>query len=278
VHEIAGFMPADAVQARLAAEIVMVREMMRDTFARSNAPGLTVEQVCRVRRAAADLTRTASTVARELARRQQHPAPFFGTVLADGVDIAALDAVWCAGDMPQPATLEPATGRRCPRALDPVVRSGPGTARRLRRSGRAGWAAGLVPRSRAAERLVALAEVESQAAWRAAIAFARAAKRAARAERAARAAKRTKRVRAVGVRAAGGKACVARFNAIQRENATRGPGRRVAETDRFRGRSWHGGQGRIQRWMAPMPYNVRSPCGRRGCALAVTGRTRGKRH
>jgi hypothetical protein len=104
VQEFAGLMPADAPQARLAAQILIVREATDDTFARANAPGLTVEQVCRLRRTAAALTRTASTVARELARRQQHPAPFFGTVLADGIDITALDAVWCAGDMPQPAT------------------------------------------------------------------------------------------------------------------------------------------------------------------------------
>jgi hypothetical protein len=58
---------------------------------------LTVEQVCRVRRAAADLTRTSATLERALSRRQEQPAAFFGTVLADQVDIAALDAVWCKG-------------------------------------------------------------------------------------------------------------------------------------------------------------------------------------
>src|SRR5208282_3309928 len=68
-----------------------------DTFARSNAPGLTVEQVCRLRRTAADLTRSAATLERSLARRQATPAPFFGTVEADAVDIGALDAVWCKG-------------------------------------------------------------------------------------------------------------------------------------------------------------------------------------
>jgi hypothetical protein len=39
--------------------------------------------------------RGAATLERTLARHQQKPVPFFGTVLADGVDIAALDAVWC---------------------------------------------------------------------------------------------------------------------------------------------------------------------------------------
>ena len=122
VQEIAIFMPADAGQGRFATQIVVVREAADDTFVRSHAPELTVEQLCRLRRTAADLTRTAATLERTLTRRQQKPAPFFGTTLAEGVDVAALDAVWCngtpacaeVGTMQQPATREPATG------LDPV--------------------------------------------------------------------------------------------------------------------------------------------------------------
>jgi hypothetical protein len=97
VREISVLMPADAAQAKLAAQIVVFRETADDTLDRANAPGLTVEQVCRVRRAAADLTRTSTTLERALSRRQEQPAPFFGTVLSDQVDIAALDAVWCKG-------------------------------------------------------------------------------------------------------------------------------------------------------------------------------------
>ena len=97
VREISVLMPADAAQAKLAAQIVVYRETADDTLDRANVPGLTVEQVCRVRRAAADLTRTAATLERALSRRQDQPAAFFGTVLADQVDIAALDAVWCKG-------------------------------------------------------------------------------------------------------------------------------------------------------------------------------------
>jgi hypothetical protein len=52
VHEISVFMPADAAQAKLAAQIVVFRETADDTLGRANAPGLTVEQVCRMRRAA----------------------------------------------------------------------------------------------------------------------------------------------------------------------------------------------------------------------------------
>ena len=95
VREISVLMPADATQAKLAAQLVVFRETADDTLDRANAPGLTVEQVCRVRRAAADLTRTSATLERALSRRQQMPAAFFGTVLGDAVDIAALDVVWC---------------------------------------------------------------------------------------------------------------------------------------------------------------------------------------
>jgi hypothetical protein len=97
VQEIGGRMPADAPQARIAAQSVIIREATDDTYSRSHAPGLTVEQVCRLRRTAADLTRSAATLERMLGRRQATPAPFFGTVAAAAVDIGALDAVWCKG-------------------------------------------------------------------------------------------------------------------------------------------------------------------------------------
>ena len=99
VREIAGLMPADAPQARVASAILIAREAADDTYARAAAPGLTGEQVCRLRRTAADLERTAMSLERGLARRQAKPAPFFGTVLAEGVDLAALDAVWCEGGL-----------------------------------------------------------------------------------------------------------------------------------------------------------------------------------
>jgi len=95
VREISVLVPADATQAKLAVQLVVFRETADDTLGRANLPGLTVEQVCRVRRAAADLTRTSVTLERALSRRQELPAAFFGTVLGDEVDIPALDAVWC---------------------------------------------------------------------------------------------------------------------------------------------------------------------------------------
>jgi hypothetical protein len=94
VQEIAGLMPADAPQARIAAAILIVREATDDTFARVNTPGLTVDQICRLRRTGSALTNSSAVLERLLARHQQKPVPFFGTVLADGIDVAALAAGW----------------------------------------------------------------------------------------------------------------------------------------------------------------------------------------
>jgi hypothetical protein len=94
VQEIAGLMPADAPQARIAAEIVILREASDDSLAWSNAPGLAVEQACRLRRTAAALTVSSTGLERLLARHQQKPVPFFGTVLVDGIDVGALAAGW----------------------------------------------------------------------------------------------------------------------------------------------------------------------------------------
>ena len=92
VQELAGLMPADAPQARIAAEIVIVHEAIEDTLARAGAAGPTVDQVCRLRRTASALLASVAALERSLVRHQQKPVPFFGTVLADGVDVAALAA------------------------------------------------------------------------------------------------------------------------------------------------------------------------------------------
>ena len=94
VEELAGLMPANAPQARIAAEIVIVREAAEDSLARAGAPELAVQQVCRLRRTASALLASAAALERSLVRHQQKPVPFFGTVLADGVDVAALAAGW----------------------------------------------------------------------------------------------------------------------------------------------------------------------------------------
>jgi len=92
VHEVAGMMPADAPRARIAAEIVLVREATADGLARANAPGLTVEQVCQLRRTGSALAASAATLDRTLVRHERKPVPLFGTVVAEGIDVAALAA------------------------------------------------------------------------------------------------------------------------------------------------------------------------------------------
>jgi hypothetical protein len=127
IGEITTLKPADASQARIAAQILIVREAMDDTFNKAYAPELTVEQLCRLRRTAAALTSSVGMLERSLVRHQQTPVPFFGTVVKDEVDIAAVDAVWCsvipasagAGAVRQPAAAEPATAGSCLRPLVP---------------------------------------------------------------------------------------------------------------------------------------------------------------
>jgi hypothetical protein len=97
MQEVSTLMPANAAQARRASEIRIVRELADAIAARAYAPDLTVPQMCRVGRTSAELGRTATGMVRALERSQQMPAPFFGTVLADGVDIAAVDAGWGQG-------------------------------------------------------------------------------------------------------------------------------------------------------------------------------------
>ncbi len=94
VREVSGLMPANAPQARIAAGIVIYNEAAEDAVARSGAPGVTVEQVCRLRRTVAALTVSTAVLERSLVRHQQKTVPFFGTVLADRIDIAALAVGW----------------------------------------------------------------------------------------------------------------------------------------------------------------------------------------
>jgi hypothetical protein len=96
-QEFAMLMPANAAQARIVSQVLIMRELADAIATRANAPGLMPEQMARVGRASAELMRTAAGLVRGLERQQQKPVPFFGTVLADGLDLAALDAVWGKG-------------------------------------------------------------------------------------------------------------------------------------------------------------------------------------
>jgi hypothetical protein len=97
VQEVAIFMPADDAQARLATDVVGLRELAGVLRRRAVAPGVAVGEQCRLSRTVADVVRAALAAERQLDRRQHKPAPFFGTLLADPVDVGALDAVWRRG-------------------------------------------------------------------------------------------------------------------------------------------------------------------------------------
>src|SRR5580693_4994202 len=104
-QEISTLMPANAAQARIAAQILVYRELADTAATIAHTPGVTVAEFCRLARTAAALAQTAATLGRSLTQYQQKPAPFFGTVLSDAVDIAALDATWHTSPdhQPQPA-------------------------------------------------------------------------------------------------------------------------------------------------------------------------------
>src|SRR5258708_4207740 len=59
IEEIAPPKPADAEQARLAAQILIVRELADTITTKAHAPDATIEQVCRLARTTVALLRTA---------------------------------------------------------------------------------------------------------------------------------------------------------------------------------------------------------------------------
>ena len=82
MQEFATLMPANAAQARIVSQILIMRELA-DAVA-AHAPELTAEQMARVGRVSAELSRTATGLLRAPERTQQKPVPFFGTALAAG--------------------------------------------------------------------------------------------------------------------------------------------------------------------------------------------------
>lgn len=124
IQEIAAPKPADAGQARIAAEILIVRELADALAHRANAPDQTTPQMCRLARATASLLQTAVSLDRSLARHQQKPVPFFGTVVQEEVDLAALDATWHSPP-PQPDAAPPPRRKAPPPPPDAARRPQP---------------------------------------------------------------------------------------------------------------------------------------------------------
>jgi hypothetical protein len=116
--EIVAPMPANADQARISAQVLIFRELADTSAKAAQAPGQTADQMCRLARTANGLMRTAIELRRSLARLQQKPAPFFGTIDDQEVDIAAVDARW-GNHAAQPPGQPPAQPIEPPSASPP---------------------------------------------------------------------------------------------------------------------------------------------------------------
>ena len=109
IEEITAYHPADAAQARIAAQILVFRELADSITARAHTGAPALEDLCRIARSTSELQRSATALERILARHQQKPVPFFGTVIQDAVDIKTLDAQWARRSQ-SAADLEPPPG------------------------------------------------------------------------------------------------------------------------------------------------------------------------
>jgi hypothetical protein len=135
-QEIADLHPADAAQARLAAQLLSTRELIDAYKARAHTPDLDINQMCRLGRTADALLRSAATLERTLAHHQKMPAAFFGVVIQDEVDVPALEAIWASqipasartGSLASVATGSPASPRVGPATTPPPAPPQPATA------------------------------------------------------------------------------------------------------------------------------------------------------
>ena len=116
IQEISERMPANAAQARTVTESLIFRELATTLATLALTPDTELPMVCRLARTANAVMHTAVTLDRSLTRQQQKPAPFFGTVLSDQVDVPALAATWHAtpDHRPQPTPRPPPRPPRQP--------------------------------------------------------------------------------------------------------------------------------------------------------------------
>ena len=109
------------MRRRRASQILIYRELADTVATQAHASVTNPPLLCRLARTAATLGQTAAMLERSLIRYHQKPAPFFGTVLSDAVDIPAVDAMWC-GNPGQPPPAPDAAVRHPP---DPPTPSPP---------------------------------------------------------------------------------------------------------------------------------------------------------
>jgi len=105
IQEISALMPANAAQARMAAQIVVMQELAGACAAQLYASPLTVPEMCRAKRTMGELVRTAAGMMRMLKRMPRTPAPLAGMALDAKVDVAAAEPGGCqASDRGLPCT------------------------------------------------------------------------------------------------------------------------------------------------------------------------------
>jgi hypothetical protein len=127
-QEISDLHPADAAQARLAAQLLTTRELADAFTARAHTPNLEDNQMWRLGRTADALLRSAAGLERTLARRQKLPSAFFGVVIQDEVDIPALEAIWASGIPASAGTGSPASAGATTATTPPPATPQPATA------------------------------------------------------------------------------------------------------------------------------------------------------
>jgi hypothetical protein len=131
IEEIVAYQPTNAAQSHMAAQIIMVRALADHLASQAQAPDLTVKQMCSISGDADRLTRTAEMLERSLRRLQKrqakNPVPLPANPAA-GLDLEALDAVWCRRPMPPSPNAKPplVTGLRP--AWAKALAAAPGTA------------------------------------------------------------------------------------------------------------------------------------------------------
>lgn len=94
IKEIAALHPADALQAVLAGQIVMLRHLAASLMGRAGLRTTSLAQARLLGRTAAALAGTGQQLERELRRRRKNAVPPGRAGATDGCDLASMDALW----------------------------------------------------------------------------------------------------------------------------------------------------------------------------------------
>jgi hypothetical protein len=98
IEEVAARVPTDTAQGHLTGQIAVFQFVADGMAAQIHAPGLDMLEMCRLTRLADALAQTVARLERSLERRQFRVMPFRDVRAVDGLDLDALDAIWCRGE------------------------------------------------------------------------------------------------------------------------------------------------------------------------------------